>query len=129
MGKSRADALPPAHPYNPDYLKFALQKWADTVFGRFGFPVYLVGSVLTDTDQVWVRDIDVRVVMPDEHFDARFGKPKDEAAWRWTEEMGKQNFWAARMCLMPIDFQVMCETHAKPYKDHPKLRLDSGRDA
>lgn len=129
MKKLRADILPRSHPYNPNYLKFALQKWADTVFSRFGLPVYLVGSALKDPNQVWVRDIDVRVIMPDDHFAARFGDPKsDEGKWRWAEEMGKQNFWAARQTLMPVDFQVMPDEKAKYYRDDPKLRLDSGRD-
>ena len=74
-------------------VRCKLQNWAQTVRARFGLPVYLVGSVLSDNK--WPRDVDVRVIMPDDHFEARFGKDPIESKWRWGQEMGKLNFWAA----------------------------------
>lgn len=47
-----------------------LREWAKNLANETGFPVYLVGSVLTkDTP----RDFDVSVIMPHEEYERRYG--------------------------------------------------------
>lgn len=113
-------------PMDPFVVRCKLQQWALQVRARFGFPVYLVGSVLGGNE--WPRDIDVRVVMPDDHFEARFGDQNTERGkWRWAQEMGKLNWWAAHYGHLPVDFQVMRKSEARHYRNRPRKRLDVQR--
>lgn len=52
------------------WLSQLLRAWANQIAARFNAPVYLVGSALREAKP---RDIDIRVVVPDDAFVARYG--------------------------------------------------------
>jgi hypothetical protein len=90
-------------------------------FGRevdafFGHVPYLVGSATRTTR--W-RDVDVRVILPDDEFDALFGKltrPRCINA-KWNSACLA---WAALgrdMTGLPIDFQIDRQTEANAEYD------------
>ena len=77
----------------------------------FGEDCFQVGSSTKSTDY---RDVDVRVIMPDEKFDALFG---DWTAVRW------QPFWSlictsislylSQVTGLPVDFQIQRRGNVK----------------
>lgn len=100
--------------------------WARDMVMRFGRPVYLVGSALEECNP---RDIDVRVVLSDAEFDARWGNPKDwhvrGEGWRlYAFDMGKLCKQGSRRLMLNLDFQVQRFSSAAAYKDCKRLRLD-----
>lgn len=121
--------LEPTHP---------LVRWANSIRGFYGHPVYLVGSQLTDKPDP--RDVDVICVIPNDEFTLRFGdvyKWLDEGGtgqwtdvrWRWSDHCVKK--WK-QGCLetgLNLDFKVipMC-AHIGEYGDHPTHRLDTRND-
>jgi len=97
-----------------------LRPFANSQAAHYGVPVWLCGSVL---HCLYPRDIDVRVVLPDAEYEARFGSwgwervrkfhwPEPEKQWAMT--MGKTNRIAARLYGLNLDFQVI------PYSVHQK---------
>ncbi len=63
---------------NVERIVADLANWSLHMAGRFAGTVYLVGSVLHTPEP---RDIDIRIVVPDHEFGARYGmemKPVDE---------------------------------------------------
>ena len=98
----------------------ALEPWANWAYGRYGYPVYLVGSLL-DTDDA--RDIDIRIVLPTEQFYGRFPRGNEDP--KFGEELGKQNRWLVDTYKRNFDFQIQSEQQAAKYEDCPKVRLDS----
>lgn len=132
--------------YDLDTVRMVLQGWANQMASRFGAPVYLVGSMLTSPETA--RDVDVRIVLSDEDFEARYGINAIDwihegwTSWspgrkRWGEDMVK----LARQSRggftlaggMNLDFQVHPASQAITFKDKPRERLDqldlSGIDA
>jgi len=119
-----------------DALARAMSGWANQIAGRYGFPVYLVGSALTEAEP---RDVDVRVVLTDAAFFARFGiKPMrtESEAWkpeqsegtrRLYAEQGKLSRSAALTLHLNIDFQVQSESIVlvRAYHERPRRRLDT----
>ena len=118
-----------------DVLRLHLAGWANQMAARFGFPVYLVGSSLTSPDP---RDIDVRVVLSDDAFQARYGvlpQHADRDSWgqwgagskRWGEDMAKISRQAAEALHRNIDFQVQAELIARHrgFDKRPRVRLDT----
>jgi hypothetical protein len=114
----------------------ALKPWANQMFSRYGHPVWLVGSAL---DQGWMaRDVDVRVIFPNDEFEKRFGLPAKSyrrACWapylatqvqRLWDETAKMTRQGAVAMLMNLDFQIQPLREASLYFDKPKQRLDSG---
>lgn len=94
-----------------------------TKFGRivedyFGHTCYHVGSSLVTKD--W-RDVDVRLLLPDEEFAERFGKnesaetnPKLAAVTLAFAALGRE------MTGLPIDFQIQTISHAN--ERYPDMR-------
>lgn len=87
-----------------------LNKFGAIVSDYFGYTPYQVGSSL-DTKQ-W-RDVDVRLILPDDEFEARFGKVQNcqvnrklAAVTLAFAALGKA------MTGLPIDFQIQPQTHA-----------------
>lgn len=87
----------------------------------FGHTAYHVGSSLARKD--W-RDVDVRVILPDDEFEAMFGanqssetNPKLAAATLAFATLG------AKMTGLPIDFQVQTESHANAVYPGPRSAL------
>lgn len=114
-----------------DEIRERLAGWARHIAARYGHPVWLVGSVLTSDEP---KDIDVRVVLPDEEFEGRWGQWQwkhhksetglDAGAKRWAGEMAKQARWVAKNCRLHVDFQVVAESECRGHVGRPKVRLD-----
>ncbi len=102
--------------YPVDLLKIKIQGWADRMYARYGAPVWLVGSAITGAG----RDVDIRIVIPDPDFDARF---PDLSAW--ALEVGKQGRHAALFCRMNVDFQIQRASEVVEFEDLPRVRLDA----
>lgn len=82
--------------------------------------VYLVGTVNTDRD---FRDVDVRMILADEAFDALFG----HSPFLWETFSYAVTRWLAADTGLPIDFQVQRMTEANA--EHAGIRnpLTGGR--
>lgn len=103
-----------------------MKVWARDVVMRFGRPVYLVGSALEEPNP---RDVDVRVVLSDAEFDARWGNPSGwhvhGQGWRqYAFDMGKLCKQGSRRLMLNLDLQVQRFSSAKEYTDKRRLRLD-----
>lgn len=90
-----------------------LNKFGVIVADYFGHIPYHVGSSLHTKD--W-RDVDVRLILPDEEFEQRFGKvqgsevnPKLAAITLAFAALGKA------MTSLPVDFQVQPQTWANSH--------------
>jgi hypothetical protein len=95
-----------------------LTKFGVIVRDYFGHVPYHVGSSLTSKD--W-RDVDVRLILPDEEFEARFGanrssetNPKLAAITLAFAALGEQ------MTGLPIDFQIQPQGWAN--EKYPNMR-------
>lgn len=114
-------------------LALKLQGWANQMAGRFGHPVWLVGSALTKGREA--RDIDVRIVLPMTEYAARYGPTwsrnyyepwTDEKHKRWGEDMAKLNRQACTVLQMNVDLQVQSDVEATCRHDGaPRVRLDT----
>jgi hypothetical protein len=102
--------------YETETILIKLKDWANSMFARYGAPVWLVGSCLTGAG----RDVDVRIVLPDTDFDVRF---PDRGAW--ALEVGKQGRWAALFLRMNVDFQIQKASETVQYDGLPRMRIDS----
>lgn len=113
----------------PAYLK--LRRFGAYMAARFHAPVYLVGSALTKANP---RDIDVRVVLSEDHFKARYGV--DSHGWlmdgppqAWIDEVGKFCEQESTRQRLRIDFQVYPARHAMQYCGKPRVVLAAPSDA
>ncbi len=71
----------------------------------FGEHPYLVGSAMLRPD---FRDVDVRLILPDEEFDALFADRK--GLWALLSRLGATYFRAKTG--LPVDFQVQRQSEA-----------------
>ena len=89
-----------------------LDHWCAWVYRAFDEPPYLVGSVLTRPD--W-RDVDLRMMMPDDKYDALPCDPKVlNVAF---------SVWGQQATGLPIDFQFQQQSAANAEFDglrHPR---------
>jgi hypothetical protein len=139
----------PAAPAAPDegipaHTWFALKfrRQANSIAARYGAPVYLVGGALTDAQP---RDFDIRVVLEDDEMARFYGIPgvtdvrvrsaitsaaNDSEAWehRRAYDNLKQSRQLSNRYRRNIDFQVQALHEADPYREAPRLRLDSTPD-
>jgi hypothetical protein len=95
-----------------------LNKFGVIVEDYFGHTAYHVGSSLTSKD--W-RDVDVRLILPDDEFVDRFGEhasaetnPKLAAITLAFSALGSQ------MTGLPIDFQIQSQSRAN--EKYPDMR-------
>lgn len=102
-----------------------LRRFGAYMAARFNAPVYLVGSALRKSHP---RDIDVRVVLTEEHFKARYGIDSD--GWlqegpsqKWIDEVGKFCADESTRQRLPIDFQVYPARHSTQYLGQPRVLL------
>jgi len=119
-------------------LKRILPGWANQMYTRFGHPIYLVGSSLTATSKP--RDIDIRIILPDNEFEGRYGSIVEweedtwQNTWResrqlWALDMAKLSSEVSRIYKINIDLQVYPQSYnEKLFKDKQKLRIDSIND-
>lgn len=98
-----------------------LQKFGTIVADYFGHTAYQVGSSLNSKS--W-RDVDVRLILPDDEFDALFGEnaaaignPKLAAITLAFAALGKE------MTGLPIDFQIQSMSHANRKYPGPRSAL------
>jgi hypothetical protein len=98
-----------------------LTKFGVLVEDYFGHTAYHVGSSLKGKD--W-RDVDVRLILPDDEFTARFGdnqsaetNPKLAAVTLAFAALG------AQMTGLPIDFQIQSQSHANERYPHTRSAL------
>jgi hypothetical protein len=99
-----------------------LTKFGMIVADYFGHECYHVGSSLGRKD--W-RDVDVRLLLPDDEFTARYGRiqsaeanPKLAAVTLAFSALGKA------MTGLPVDFQIQPLSHANErYGEQPRSAL------
>lgn len=84
-----------------------------------GYGAYLVGSALTDAAH---RDVDVRVILPDEEFDRRFGDSREF----WSIVCRGIAAHLTKVTGLPIDFQIQRETEANEKFPDPGKRNPLG---
>lgn len=89
-----------------------LQEFGEHIFAAFGHVAYHVGSSLEQKDG-W-RDVDVRLMLPDEEYEARgFGDP-ERPQWnkRWVSTILAWSAFGRHLTGLPIDFQIQQQTQA-----------------
>ena len=101
---------------------FALElacKHLRQAFGGFG--TYQVGS---STERADWRDVDVRLILPDDEFERLFPNAALGGSWemdpRWLVMTVAISAWLAKETGLPIDFQFQPQTHAN--ERHPGRR-------
>lgn len=121
-----------------DTLKEILPGWANQMYARFGHPVYLVGSCLHSETKT--RDVDIRIMLPDDEFEGRYGSVAEwrEDAWRpewresrqcWAMDMAKLSRDISKIYVINVDLQVYPQSYADKYHgDQERLRIDSIKD-
>lgn len=101
-----------------------LEQFGGIVWDAFGHPPYLVGSACKG--KVW-RDVDVRLMLPDEEFLAMFGRPAPLHSWtsgKWAALCMAFSVLGNKITGLPIDFQIQDTTHAnKVYADGPRQSI------
>ena len=88
-----------------------LNRFGGYVLDAFGHYPYLVGSALVRTDY---RDVDVRLILPDDEFAATFGEvltPRYTNA-KWNATCVVWTHFAAHLTGLPIEFQIDQQTWA-----------------
>lgn len=84
-----------------------LHEFGSKVWEAFGSPPYLVGSVLTS--KAW-RDVDIRLMLADNDYDAMFPDAKTENAQhlsgKWVAYCMAWSALGEKMTGLPIDFQI-----------------------
>ncbi|WP_199170525.1 hypothetical protein [Caulobacter sp. FWC2] len=93
---------------------FALESACQDINRAFGgFGCYLVGSALERPD--W-RDVDVRLIMDDEEFDAEFPHTMKNGTWefdpKWILLTVAISERLSKLTGLPVDFQFQPQTHA-----------------
>ena len=104
-----------------------LHKFGVIIRDYFGHVPYHVGSSLTT--KAW-RDVDVRLILPDDEFEALFGihqsaevNPKLAAITLAFAALGKE------MTGLPVDFQIQPQTWANEKYPHSRSALIEVREA
>lgn len=133
----------PAHLVDTHQL-FLLRRVANWAAGFFGGPVYLTGGALREGNSD-PRDWDLRCIIPDKAFVARW-KPRDgryaerwagerqtgsfsRETWAWCDDMRHHSETYTRNTDARIDFQVYPESYAEEqFPDFPRFRLDTRDD-
>lgn len=85
-----------------------LEEWCRNVRRIFNHPPYLVGSA---TQHSGFRDVDLRLVMPDDEFDANWGD--DPVKVRLMNRA--ISTWGQHETRLPIDFQIQRQTEAQAF--------------
>lgn len=96
-------------------------------------PIYLVGSSLAEANEK-PRDWDIRIEMPNDEFEIKFGNAFDwhqegsTGQWtqirlRWSDECTKRTKEAWRETGLNVDFQIYPELICSKYATHRKYQL------
>jgi hypothetical protein len=99
-----------------------LQEFGSIVWSVFGEPPFLVGSSLTG--KIW-RDVDVRLILADEEYDAMFGdyKKPQHINGKWAGLCMAFSSLGTQMTGLPIDFQIQRRSEANSKFDGPRSAL------
>lgn len=104
-----------------------LVKFGTIVSDYFGHECYLVGSALTSKN--W-RDVDVRLILPDDEFAEQFG---DHAAAETHPQLAAITLafsaLGREMTGLPIDFQIQPASHANANFPGARSALVEHREA
>ena len=89
-----------------------LQDFGEHIYRAFGHVSYWVGSSLTQKDG-W-RDVDVRLLLPDEEYDRMgFGDPDyPHRNKRWVSTILAWSSFGRQLTGLPIDFQIQPSKYA-----------------
>lgn len=100
-----------------------LQEFGSQVWAAFGGPPYHVGSSLTKKDG-W-RDVDVRMILPDDVWDAMGLGPSEECQrnGKWRSLCLAYSALGKAMTGLNVDFQIQRETEANACFDGPRSTL------
>lgn len=90
-----------------------LAKFGVIVADYFGHVPYQVGSSLDSKD--W-RDVDVRLIIPDDEYAERFGEPRNYTNLKVAAITLAFCALGKAMTGLPIDFQVQPQSHANDDK-------------
>lgn len=117
-----------------------LRVWANHMAGRYNGCVYLLGSTLQNPEP---RDCDIRIVMDDHEFGARYGlemKPTTKEGWtrciawdedgptqRWIDDVAKFNGRLSVTLKLNMDIQLWPDSYWRDGKIYPKPILLAGR--
>jgi hypothetical protein len=104
-----------------------LDAWALRVFDAFGHNPYHVGSSLRATltgEGEW-RDVDVRLILPDDEFDALFPNHRkpDLLDLKWSLLCDALSESARQATGLPVDFQIQRTTEANAEYNEPRSAL------
>jgi hypothetical protein len=106
-----------------------LEAWALRVFDAFGHCPYHVGSSLRATltgEGEW-RDVDVRLILPDDEFDALFPNHNHRQPslcdLRWALLCDALSGQAHQATGLPVDFQIQRLTEANAEFNGPRSAL------
>lgn len=99
-----------------------LEQFGRVLFEFFGAHAYQVGSSILSTD--W-RDVDVRMILSDEEFDATFGKLTRPRCLnlKWNAACLAFSSLGREMTGLPIDFQIDRQTEANDMYPGPRSAL------
>lgn len=90
----------------------------------FGHPPYLVGTAGIGEKGQTYRDVDVRLILHDDEFDALFdGRPK-----MWEAMCLGFTAWLIAQTDLPIDFQIQRMTEANEKHSKPRNPLGMHRE-
>lgn len=97
-----------------------LAKFGTIVRDYFGHVAYHVGSSLTSKQ--W-RDVDVRLMLPDDEFDAMFGRPDNDSNKKLAAITLAFAALGKEMTGLPIDFQIQKVSRANKAYPGPRSAL------
>lgn len=101
-------------------IKLAAEPIERAFKGCYG--IYHVGSSISKPTY---RDVDIRLVMEDEQFDALFGPTRATPANldRWFLICWSLSEWMQKRTGLPIDFQIQRFSETKQYRGQPRNAL------
>lgn len=113
----------------------ALRRFGNRIAAFYRVPVYLCGSALLDFNAA-PRDWDVRITLSDLEFRRRFGDAQaweaegrsgvyTQVRWGWSDRCVKDSKDGYNVTGLNVDCQIYPESHARHYRNRPRLRLDS----
>lgn len=103
-----------------------LDAFGSVVWDAFGQPPYHVGSSMPGVNKTGWRDVDVRLILSDEEYEALgLGDPlRCHRNAKWVALTMAFSALGKEMTGLPIDFQIQQQTHAnKVFEGCPRSAL------
>lgn len=126
----------PEHCFNLDSgMLWLLRRWANRQRGLLGEPVYLCGGAL-DPDNKDPRDWDIRVLLPKEVFETKYGDELvwaseqelgafGRTSWRWVRDMVRTSRDGMKHTHLNIDFQIFPPHKWEKFEGRPRVQIDT----